>query len=146
MVRFLAALAAVVTPLAAMAEGWVAARTIRAGSLVESEDLAAAPGGGAAADALPLGLEAKVTVFAGQPIRASDFGPPARVERNQIVPLYYASGALVIVTDARALERGAAGMRVRAMNLASRTVITATVTPDGALAAGPAAAPTEEMP
>ncbi len=41
--------------------------------------------GAASAVVEVVGLEARVTLYAGRPIRAADLGPPALVDRNQIV-------------------------------------------------------------
>lgn len=119
----------------AAADTLVAARTIRAQSQVLPGDITVLPGDGPA-DALArpeaaLGLEARVTIYAGRPLRAADLGPPALVERNQIVTLVFRRGPLTIQAEGRALGRAAAGDRLRAMNLASRSTIDGTVRPDG---------------
>jgi len=72
-----------------------------------------------------------VVLYAGRPIRPGDVGPPALIERNQIVTLHYRSGPLTIAAEARALGRAAAGEEVRVMNLASRSTVTGTVTETG---------------
>jgi flagella basal body P-ring formation protein FlgA len=77
-----------------------------------------------------LGLEARVNLYPGRPIRGGDLGPPAVIGRNEIVTLHYARGALSIVTEGRALDRAAEGERLRILNLSSRSTVTA-------VAAGP---------
>jgi hypothetical protein len=72
-----------------------------------------------------------------RPVRAADLGPPAVVERNQIVGLAYRSGGLAILTEGRALARGGVGDVIRVMNLASRATVTGTIGPDGLVAVGP---------
>ena len=57
--------------------------------------------------------------------------PPARIERNEVVPLVYVQGALRIETEGRALARGGTGEYLRVMNLASRVTVTGRVTEDG---------------
>ena len=70
-----------------------------------------------------IGMETRVVLYAGRPILRGDVGPPAIVQRNQIVPLIYSGGGLRIVTEGRALGRGAAGETIRIMNLTSRTTV-----------------------
>ncbi|MFN4159276.1 MAG: flagellar basal body P-ring formation chaperone FlgA [Gemmobacter sp.] len=132
-------LALLMLPLPAAADSVIAARTIRALSLLGPEDvtLVAAALPGALTDPREaLGLEARVTLYAGRAIRAADLGPPALIERNQVVPLIFRAGGLTIAAEGRALGRGGAGDAVRAMNLASRSVVTGRVGPDGAVWVG----------
>ncbi|MBJ3763180.1 flagellar basal body P-ring formation protein FlgA [Maribius pontilimi] len=118
----------------AAADTLVAAQTIRAKTVLGPSDLALVPGqvtGGLSDPAQVVGLEARVTLYAGRPIRPGDIGPPALIERNQTVVLSYATGAIAIHTDGRALERAGMGDRVRAMNLHSRKTILGTVIANG---------------
>lgn len=126
---------------AAVADTVVASRTLRAETLVGPADLRLideiTPG---ALDRVEdaIGLEARRNLYAGQPLRASDLGPPALVTRNDIVVLSYYNGGVAIRTEGRALGRAGAGDRVRVMNLASRSAVIGTVLPDGTVAvAGP---------
>lgn len=121
-------------PLPAAAESLVAARTIRALSVVTAQDLTVSgtvfPG--ALTDMIDaIGLETRVVIYPGRPVRPEDLAPAAIVERNQIVPLVYRHGTLAISAEGRALGRGASGDRVRVMNLASRTTVSGTIGPDG---------------
>jgi flagella basal body P-ring formation protein FlgA len=113
-------------PQAVPADTLVAARTIRAQTVLAPEDLAraetAAPGAITALEAA-VGMEARVTLYQGRPIRPGDLAPPALVERNQRVALVFRAGGLDIVTEGRALARGGAGELVRVMNLASRSTV-----------------------
>jgi flagellar basal body P-ring formation protein FlgA len=123
----------------ASAESLVATRTIRAKSLVAAEDLtlvsAELPGALTnAADAV--GLEARVAIYAGKPVRPGDLGPPTLVERNQLVTLVFLSGGLAISTEGRALARGSEGDDVKVMNLGSRNTVTGRIGPDGAVYVG----------
>lgn len=123
----------------ALADSVVATRTIRAQTIISIEDLttveAALPG--ALADpALAVGMEARVAIYAGRPVRAQDLSPPALIERNQLVPLIFLSGGLAISTEGRALARGAAGEVIRVMNLSSRNTVNGRVGPDGAIYVG----------
>lgn len=133
----LLALAAAAAP--ALAETLVAARTIRAQAILAPSDLkvigADAPG--ALRDpAAAVGMEARRVLYEGRPIRPGDIGPPALIDRNQIVPLIYDRAGLVISTDARALSRGGEGDTIRVMNLASRTTVSGVVGIDGAVYVG----------
>jgi flagellar basal body P-ring formation protein FlgA len=126
-------------PTSVAAESFVALRTIPAKTVLAAADMTSVDAeiDGAVRDpAAVLGLEARVTVFAGRPILVEDFVAPALVTRNQMVPLIYAQGALMIVAEGRALDRGALGETIRAMNLASRTTISGVVTAEGAIRVG----------
>ncbi|WP_374645026.1 flagellar basal body P-ring formation chaperone FlgA [Tabrizicola sp.] len=123
----------------ALAESLVATRTIRAQSVIAAEDVAlveAALPGALADPGLAVGLEARVAIHAGRPVRAKDLAAPALVERNQLVRLFFLSGGLAIATEGRALARGAEGEVIRALNLASRTTVSGRVGPDGAVYVG----------
>ncbi|MDR0809019.1 MAG: flagellar basal body P-ring formation protein FlgA [Gemmobacter sp.] len=124
----------------AVAETVVAQRIIRAQQIVVAEDLALSPTSvaGAISDlALVVGQEARVAIYAGHPLRATDLGPPAVIARNQVVPLVWHSGPLRILTEGRALERAGPGDSLRVMNLSSRTTVTGRVAADGSVIVGP---------
>lgn len=134
--RALLLAAALAAALPAHADTVVAARTIRAKSLLGPGDVAAIPGdlpGGLSDPAAAVGQEARVTLYAGRPIRAGDIGPPATIERNQLVSLVYDTSTLSISAEGRALDRAGVGDRVRAMNLASRTTVVGTVSAGGTI-------------
>ena len=113
----------------------VAARTLPAQSILTEDDILmreiAIPGG-VSDPSLLIGLEAKVALYAGRPIRQGDVGFPATVERNQILSLVYRRSGLVITTEGRALDRAGPGDTIRVMNLASRATVTAVIGIDGA--------------
>ena len=119
----------------AAADVVVANRTIPARSLIAAEDLAIrdqdVPGAVANPDEI-IGMEARVALYANRPIRPGDVGFPAIIERNQLIPLVYQGGNLLITTDGRALDRAGAGDAIRVMNLGSRTTVTAIIGADGA--------------
>lgn len=127
-------------PLPAMAtESLVATRPIAAGALLAHADLttvAAVIPGALADPADAVGKEARRAIPAGRPIRAEDVAAPAMVERNQIVPLRYAAGGLAIITEGRALARGAEGDVIRVMNLGSRNTVSGRVLADGSIQVG----------
>lgn len=123
----------------AAAETLVAARTIRAQTILTHADLAlieASVAGTLSAAEDAVGLEARTILYQGRPIRPADIGPPAIVERNAIVTLVFRSGGLTITAEGRAMGRGGAGDQLRVMNLASRTTVTGIVEPDGRIAVG----------
>ena len=127
-------------PWPVLADSMVAARTVRAQAVLSPEDVSVVPDDIPGALSLPedaVGQEAKVTLYAGRPIRAEDVGPPAVVKRNQMVPLAYRVGGLSILTDGRALERGAVGEIIHVMNLASHTTIQGEIGADGTVMVGP---------
>ncbi|WP_425084161.1 flagellar basal body P-ring formation chaperone FlgA [Ruegeria profundi] len=121
-------------PVGALAEIVVPTRTIRAKEIISPEDLETKPRDlpGAVTDANALvGQEARVALYPGRPIRAADVGPPALVDRNDLVVLVFSSQPLSITTEGRALGRGAVGDRIRVMNLSSRTTVTGRIRSDG---------------
>ena len=86
-----------------------------------------------------IGKETRVAVYAGRPVRLADIGPPAVIERNQIVTLVYRRSGLLIATEARALGRGGVGDMLKVMNLASRSTVTGQVDEAGRVIVGPSA-------
>lgn len=123
-------------PQIAVADSIVATRTIRAQTVLSAEDftLVDADIPGALTDPKAvIGLEARVTLYAGRPISASDIGSAAMVERNQTVSLVFRSAGLSILTEGRALTRGGVGDQIKVMNLASRMTVTGTVATDGSV-------------
>ena len=107
----------------------LAARTLAPGTVLAPADLhAAEPGPEAEARIAALvGQEIRRAVYAGRPVAEGAPGPATLVERNAVVVMDYAAGALSIRTEGRALDAGAAGDRIRVMNLASRITVTAVV-------------------
>ena len=127
-------------PAGALAAGTVVTtRTIPARSVLGPGDLAVVERTVAGAIGDPeaaIGLEARVILYAGRPVRAGDLGPPALIDRNGLVTLRYRQGALTITAEARALSRAGAGERVRVMNLGSRNIVTGRVLEDGSVLVG----------
>lgn len=113
-----------------------AANTIRPQSVLTAQDLVTKnidiPGAAQHADQV-IGQEARVALYAGRPIRLGDVGPPAVVDRNQIVPLIFTSNGLTITAEGRSLERAGSGEFIRVMNLASRATIMGVVMADGSV-------------
>lgn len=118
----------------ALADVVVPTRTIRPDTLITAQDLTVVQG--YRSDAFDriedvVGQEARVALYVGRPVLFTSIGPPALVDRNEIVLLRYAQNGLVITTDGRALERGGIGDRVRIMNLSSRATLFGYVQADG---------------
>lgn len=128
MIRLL--LLCVLWATATQAEVLVAARTLPAQSIIAAEDLLMrdinAPGALTNPD-LVVGQETRVALFAGRPIRKTDIGTPAVVDRNQVVPLMFESAGLTIKTEGRTLNRAGPGEMIRVMNMSSRTTVTAMI-------------------
>ncbi|WIY26752.1 flagellar basal body P-ring formation chaperone FlgA [Parasedimentitalea psychrophila] len=118
------------------ADTLVPVRTIRAKQIIYAEDLAykSVEIAGAFSDPVDVvGQEARVSLYAGRPIRPGDIGPPAIVERNDLIMLRFRRGSLLILTEGRSLGRGSEGDIIRAMNLASRTTISGRISADGSI-------------
>ena len=112
----------------------IATRTIRAQTVILPDDFTVAEGempGAVDAPGQVIGQEARVAIYQGRPIRFSDVGPPAVVERNQVVPIVFQKNGLQITAEGRSLNRAAPGDRVRVMNLSSRTTVSGWVAGDG---------------
>ena len=124
----------------AQAETLVATRLIRAAEVLGPADVA--PGAarvvGAALDpAQVVGLEARVAIYPGRPVRLADLGPAAVVERNEVVNLLFRRGSLTIVTEGRALGRGAIGDAVQVLNLSSRQSVQGVIRHHGMIEVAP---------
>lgn len=123
----------------AAAETVIAKHTIRAQQIIAASDLAVAKGatpGTASTLEQVAGLEARRVIYAGRPVALSDVGPPALVERNEIVPLAYRVSGLTIKTEGRALGRGGLGDRIRVMNLDSRAPVNGVIDETGTVWVG----------
>ncbi len=121
-------------PLTGAAEIVVPNRTIRAKEVIAASDLETKAGevdGAISSSEFLIGQEARIALYPGRPIRPADVGPPAIVDRNDLVTLIFDRVALSITAEGRALGRGAVGERIRVMNLASRTTVTGVIRPDG---------------
>lgn len=117
------------------AETVIAARTIPAQTLIAPGDLLVRDidvAGGTDDPLLLIGMEARVALYAGRAVRPADVGFPAVVDRNQIIPLIYDAGGLMISTEGRSLGRAGVGEAIRVMNMSSRTTVTARIGEDGA--------------
>ena len=126
-------------PNMAIGEAVVAARTIRSQTILLASDVILMEKD--IPDAVTrvsevVGLEAKVVLYEGRSISYSDIGPAAVIERNQIVTLMFASGELLISTEARSLGRAGVGDLLRVMNLSSRKTVAGIVSGNGSVIVG----------
>lgn len=132
--RFALILLVVLCGQQAVADVVTPVRTLRPGTLIAPADLTVKPGERPGAfDRISdvAGQEARTALYAGRPIPFDAIGPPALINRNQIVSLRFEGNGLMIATDGRALERGGIGDRVRIMNLTSRATLFGYVQADG---------------
>ncbi|WP_170507600.1 flagellar basal body P-ring formation chaperone FlgA [Ruegeria arenilitoris] len=132
--RFLVLMLALLVPASVQADIVVPTRTIRAKEIISATDLelkAQQVPGAIITPEFLIGQEARVALYPGRPIREGDVGPPALVDRNDLVVLIFDRTSLSITAEGRALGRGAAGDRIRVMNLSSRTTVTGLIRPDG---------------
>lgn len=121
------------------AETLVATRTISPKTVLAAADLTIVKGevAGALREATAaIGLEARVALYPGRPIRADQLAPAAIVERNQHVALLYRQNGLTISAEGRALGRGANGDVIRVMNMASRTTVSGRIDANGRVVVG----------
>jgi flagella basal body P-ring formation protein FlgA len=136
MVRFLLWFMCSLLATPSVSDTVFATRTIRAHAIIGPNDLTlkdVAVSGGISEPDQVIGMEARVALYAGRPIRLGDIAPPAMIERNQIIPLIFTKAGITISTDGRALSRGGIGDRVRVMNMASRNTVIGVVQPDGSV-------------
>lgn len=120
----------------AFADSVVPLRTLRAGTVITADDLRldakTIQGVFQSVDDV-IGQEAKVSLYAGRPVRHGEIGPPALIERNQVVPLVFNKSGLRISTEGRALARGSVGDVVRVMNLSSKATLFGQIQSDGSI-------------
>jgi len=120
----------------AFAEVLVPVRTIRAKETIGPADVTykSVDVAGAVSDLSEIvGKEARVALYPGRPVQHGDVGPPAIIERNDLVVLVFSQGRLRIMAEGRSLGRGAAGELIRVMNITSRTTISGRIQPDGSI-------------
>lgn len=121
-------------PLPAGAEALVTTHTLRAATVITEADVtlveAEIPGAVTRLEDA-LGQEVRETIYAGRPVGTDNIGPPALVQRNQLVSLIYQQGPLAIIAEGRALARGGAGEWIKVMNTASHTTVQGVIGADG---------------
>ncbi|MDX5382377.1 MAG: flagellar basal body P-ring formation protein FlgA [Rhodobacterales bacterium] len=134
--RFFAMFVSVFVATPVLADAVVATRTIRAHSVLTAQDLAIKPiamNGTFDDPSLLIGMETRTALYAGRPILEGDIGPPAIVDRNQIVTLLYRQGGLTITAEARSLGRGGIGDTLRVLNMSSRMTVEGRIQVDGSV-------------
>lgn len=121
---------------AASAETVVSTRTIRPQQIITAMDVridpADVPGAHQSLDDV-IGQEARMAIYPGRAVMRGHLGAPALVDRNQVVEIVFVRGGLRIIAEGRALGRGAVGERIRVMNTDSKTVLSGTVSKNGAI-------------
>lgn len=120
----------------AQAESVHALKTLQPREVIQPEDVGlqdtTVPGAATSLSDV-IGSEVIRAVYAGRPVLIQNLSAAAAVERNALVRAVYRVNGLSIEIEARALERGAVGDVIRAMNLSSRSTILAEVQEDGQL-------------
>lgn len=123
-------------PAAGAADTVIATQTIRPQQIITADavrlDPATVTGAHATLEAV-VGQEARTAIYPGRAVMRGAVGMPALVDRNQPVELVYAYNGLRIRAEGRALGRGAAGERIRVMNVDSRTVLFGTIAENGSI-------------
>lgn len=133
------AIGVILAAVPVQAESLLATRNLPPQTVLTMADLQLSPkvAIGAMSDPkMALGKETRVAIYLGHPIRDADIGPPTLVERNAMISLEYRVSGLHIQAEGRALARGGAGDDIRAMNLRSKTVVSARIGSDGRLYVG----------
>jgi flagella basal body P-ring formation protein FlgA len=77
------------------------------------------------------GLEARVNLYPGRPIRQVEVGARTVIRRNAVVPLVFTRGGLTITLEGRALQPAGDGESLRVMNLSSRMTVMGVATAAG---------------
>lgn len=113
----------------AVAEDIVAARNIRAGTVISASDIITPADRIALRRAVDIiGKEASRAFYKGQPIDETKLRAATLIKRNSIVQMEFARGAMTISAEGRALDNGALGESIRVMNLGSKRIVTVVVT------------------
>jgi flagellar basal body P-ring formation protein FlgA len=125
----------------------VTARSIERGTTISTNDLTSIDTSGqprrvGTLDANTIvGLEARRTLSAGQPIYGQDVQRPLMVKRNQMITLVLSRSGLAIATSGKALNDGSLGSIVRVQNISSKQIIEGEVAADGVVRIATLAAP-----
>lgn len=113
----------------AVAEDIVAARNIRAGTVISASDIITPADRIALRRAVDIiGKEASRAFYKGQAIDETKLRNATLIKRNSIVQMEFARGAMSISAEGRALDNGALGESIRVMNLGSKRIVTVVVT------------------
>jgi flagellar basal body P-ring formation protein FlgA len=88
-----------------------------------------------------IGMEARRTLAAGQPVYGQDLQKPLMVKRNQLVTLVLSRNGLAIATSGKAMNDGSKGTMVRVQNVSSKQIIEGEVAADGVVRVATLSAP-----
>ena len=81
--------------------------------------------------AASLGLVAKNSIGAGQPLRTSDLGKPVLVEKNSLVTVLFQTPGMALQLRGRAQDQGALGDAITILNPVSKKTVVGVVTGPG---------------
>ncbi|MBN8982736.1 MAG: flagellar basal body P-ring formation protein FlgA [Rhizobiales bacterium] len=118
-------------------EAAVLTRSVERNEVLKSSDLVverrpkAEVGNDATTREKALGMQARKSLRAGQPLRGADLSKPDRVARDQTVTLIYQSPGLYLTGRGKALESGSEGDTVNVVNLQSKRTVQGTVIGSG---------------
>lgn len=114
------------------------ARSLQPGEIVRAGDIVSerrprreAPTDAIAATETVVGLAARRHLRAGQPLRRSDLTKPDLVKRDDAVILIYEAPGMMLTTRGKAIEAGAEGDLVSALNVQSKRTVQGVVTGPG---------------
>lgn len=124
--------------LVELVETVITTRALRRGDVLKGTDvmIERRPKAEVPLDAAPLGeriagLAVRQNLRAGQPVRRADLTKPDLVRRDDAVTLIYEVPGLLLTTRGKALEAGAEGDMVGALNLQSKRTVHGIVTGNG---------------
>ncbi|MDC7785550.1 flagellar basal body P-ring formation chaperone FlgA [Rhodoplanes sp. TEM] len=124
--------------LVEMVETVVAARSLQRGDVIKATDViverrprAEVPTDAAAPGERVAGLAVRQQLRSGQPIRRHDLMKPDLVKRDDTVTLIFEAPGLFLTTRGKALEAGAEGDTVTAVNLQSKRTVQGVVSGPG---------------
>ncbi|NRA98516.1 MAG: flagellar basal body P-ring formation protein FlgA [Rhodobacteraceae bacterium] len=139
MTRLAIAIAVLAAPSQAKADFVTTTKMVRPEAIITAADIVLGEedvAGAFSSLAQVVGLEARVALYPGRPIRPGDIGPPALINRNDLVTLVFRKNGLEIETMGRSLGRAGAGEFVRALNVGSKSTVTGQVTESGRVLVG----------
>ncbi|NVO12694.1 MAG: flagellar basal body P-ring formation protein FlgA [Rhodoplanes sp.] len=124
--------------LVEMVEAVVTTRSMQRGDVIKGTDVmierrpkAELPTDAAPASERVAGFAARQALRAGQPVRRNDLMKPDLIRRDETVTLIYEAPGLLLTTRGKALEAGAEGDMVTAVNLQSKRTVQGVVTGAG---------------
>ncbi|MDO1559611.1 flagellar basal body P-ring formation chaperone FlgA [Brevundimonas sp. 2R-24] len=122
------------------------ARNIPAGEIIQPQDVVftavqahQAPADGADDPERVIGQSARRPLRSGAAVRAADLSSPVVVRRGEMIEVAFETGGVTLTLQARALQDGAVGERIRVLNTQSDRTIQAVAAAPGRAVVGPAA-------